>query len=199
VRTRRQRPVLPSSWISVCHVARPAGFTTGELDWPAPGPTAPAATARPAWLGTRYPGVVVELGYGVRDRRAVLAGGCFWRCRISSALAPSVWFTRVGYTGGDTPHATYRNHGSHAEAIEITYDPSATTYRELLEFFFQSMTSAPRTGRAMTWGRPTGRRSSTSTKNSRVAEDTIADVDTCGLWPGKGRHRGRASWAVLGG
>jgi Peptide methionine sulfoxide reductase len=91
----------------------------------------------PSVPGHELSGVVVELGYGVHDRRAVLAGGCFWRCRISSALALGVLFTRVGYTGGDTPNATYRNHGSHAEAIEITYDPSATIYRELLEFFFQ--------------------------------------------------------------
>ncbi len=79
---------------------------------------------------------------------------------------PGVLFTRVGYTRGDTPNATYRSHDSHAEAIEITYDPSATTYRELLGFFFQIHDPS-------------------TPEQRRVAEDTIADVDTCGLWPGK--------------
>jgi peptide-methionine (S)-S-oxide reductase len=71
------------------------------------------------------------------QQRAVLAGGCFWGMQDLIRSRPGVVSTRVGYTGGDTPYATYRNHGSHAEAIEITYDPAATTYRDLLEFFFQ--------------------------------------------------------------
>ena len=73
----------------------------------------------------------------VRDRRAVLAGGCFWGMQDLIRKRPGVLSTRVGYTGGDVPNATYRNHGTHAEAIEIIFDPTQTRYRELLEFFFQ--------------------------------------------------------------
>jgi len=69
--------------------------------------------------------------------RAVLAGGCFWGMQDLIRKLPGVISTRVGYTGGDVPNATYRNHGTHAEAIEINFDPSQTTYRRLLEFFFQ--------------------------------------------------------------
>jgi len=108
---------------------------------------------------------------------------------------PGVLFTRVGYTGGDTPNATYRSHGSHAEAIEITYDPSATTYRELLEFFFQIHDPAPRTGRAMTWGRPTGRPSSTSTKNSAGSPRTRSPMST---HAGYGRARSSPGSRQLG-
>ena len=70
-------------------------------------------------------------------QRAVLAGGCFWGMQDLIRRQPGVVSTRVGYTGGDVPHATYRNHGTHAEAIEIIFDPEVTSYRELLEFFFQ--------------------------------------------------------------
>ena len=99
---------------------------------------------------------------------------------------PGVLFTRVGYTVGDMPNATYRNHGSHAEAIEITYDPSATTYRELLEFFFQIHDPSTPNRQGNDVG--TSYRSAIfylDEEQRRVAEDTIADVDTCGLWPGK--------------
>ena len=71
------------------------------------------------------------------SERAVLAGGCFWGMQDLIRKLPGVVSTRVGYTGGDVPHATYRNHGAHAEAIEIIFDPAQTTYRRLLEFFFQ--------------------------------------------------------------
>ena len=71
------------------------------------------------------------------DQRAVLAGGCFWGMQDLIRKLPGVKSTRVGYTGGDVPNATYRNHGTHAEGIEIIYDPETITYRELLEFFFQ--------------------------------------------------------------
>src|SRR5512132_3736276 len=118
--------------------------------------------------------------------RAVLAGGCFWGMQDLIRKLPGVVNTRVGYTGGDVPNATYRNHGSHAEAIEITFDPAKITYRRLLEFFFQihDPTTLNRQGN----DRGTSYRSAiyyTSPEQKRVAEDTIADVDASGLWPGK--------------
>jgi peptide-methionine (S)-S-oxide reductase len=118
--------------------------------------------------------------------RAVLAGGCFWGMQDLIRKLPGVISTRVGYTGGDVPNATYRNHGTHAEAIEITFDPSQTTYRRLLEFFFQihDPTTLDRQGN----DRGTSYRSAiyfTSDQQKVVALDTIADVDASGLWPGK--------------
>src|SRR3954452_25398932 len=71
------------------------------------------------------------------SERAVLAGGCFWGMQELIRRQPGVISTRVGYSGGDVPNATYRNHGSHAEAIEIVFDPQRTSYRQILEFFFQ--------------------------------------------------------------
>jgi peptide-methionine (S)-S-oxide reductase len=94
--------------------------------------------------------------------------------------------TRVGYAGGDVPHATYRNHGTHAESIEIIFDPSVTSFREILEFFFQIHDPSTRNRQGNDVG--TGYRSAifyTSDQQKRVAEDTIADVDASGLWPGK--------------
>ena len=118
--------------------------------------------------------------------RAVLAGGCFWGMQDLIRNLPGVVSTRVGYTGGDVPNATYRNHGTHAEAIEIVFDPSQTTYRRLLEFFFQihDPTTLNRQGN----DRGTSYRSAiyfTSEEQKTVALDTIADVDASGLWPGK--------------
>ncbi|MGH8148086.1 MAG: peptide-methionine (S)-S-oxide reductase MsrA [Rhodanobacteraceae bacterium] len=118
--------------------------------------------------------------------RAVLAGGCFWGMQDLIRKLPGVVSTRVGYTGGDLPHATYRNHGSHAEAIEITFDPALTTYRRLLEFFFQihDPTTLDRQGN----DRGTSYRSAiffTDEKQKAVALDTIADVEASGLWPGR--------------
>ena len=118
--------------------------------------------------------------------RAVLAGGCFWGMQDLIRKLPGVISTRVGYTGGDVPNATYRNHGTHAEAIEIIFDPSQTTYRQVLEFFFQihDPTTLNRQGN----DRGTIYRSAiyfTSDQQKAVALDTIADVDTSGLWPGK--------------
>jgi peptide-methionine (S)-S-oxide reductase len=118
--------------------------------------------------------------------RAVLAGGCFWGMQDLIRKLPGVISTRVGYTGGDVPNATYRNHGTHAEAIEIIFDPSQTTYRRLLEFFFQihDPTTLNRQGN----DRGTSYRSAiyfTSDEQKAVAFDTIADVDASGLWPGK--------------
>ena len=118
--------------------------------------------------------------------RAVLAGGCFWGMQDLIRKLPGVVSTRVGYTGGDVPHATYRNHGAHAEAIEITFDPTQNTYRRLLEFFFQihDPTTLDRQGN----DRGASYRSAiyfTSDQQKAVALDTIADVDASGLWPGK--------------
>ena len=120
-----------------------------------------------------------------RDR-AVLAGGCFWGMQDLIRKLPGVVNTRVGYTGGDVPNATYRNHGSHAEAIEIEFDPARTSYRDLLEFFFQihDPTTMNRQGNDVGMSY----RSAifyTSDEQKAVAEDTIADVNASGLWPGK--------------
>ena len=118
--------------------------------------------------------------------RAVLAGGCFWGMQDLIRKRPGIKDTRVGYTGGDVKNATYRNHGTHAEAIEITFDPAITSYRELLEFFFQihDPTTVNRQGN----DRGASYRSAiyyTSEDQKRIAVDTIADVDASGLWPGK--------------
>jgi peptide-methionine (S)-S-oxide reductase len=118
--------------------------------------------------------------------RAVLAGGCFWGVQELVRNVPGVISTRVGYTGGDVPNATYRNHGTHAEAIEITFDSSVTTYRDLLEFFFQIHDPTTKNRQGNDVG--TSYRSAiyyTSDEQRRVAEDTIADVDASGLWPGE--------------
>jgi len=118
--------------------------------------------------------------------RAVLAGGCFWGMQDLIRRRPGVVSTRVGYTGGDVPNATYRDHGTHAEGIEIIFDPEKTSYRELLEFFFQihDPTTINRQGndRGMSY------RSAiyyVDDEQKAVAEDTIADVEASGLWPGK--------------
>jgi peptide-methionine (S)-S-oxide reductase len=124
--------------------------------------------------------------YQAKAERAVLAGGCFWGVQELVRRLPGVISTRVGYSGGDVPNATYRNHGTHAEAIEIVFDPSRISYRELLEFFFQihDPTTKDRQGNDVGMSY----RSAifyTSDEQRRVAEDTIGDVDASGLWPGK--------------
>ena len=116
---------------------------------------------------------------------AILAGGCFWGMQDLIRKLPGVTSTRVGYSGGDVPNATYRNHGSHAEAIEVVFDPTVISYRDLLEFFFQihDPTTKDRQGN----DRGTSYRSGIyylSDEQRRVAEDTIADVNASGLWPG---------------
>jgi peptide-methionine (S)-S-oxide reductase len=120
------------------------------------------------------------------EERAVLAGGCFWGMQDLIRRQEGVISTRAGYTGGDVPNATYRHHGNHAEALEIIFDPSKTSYRQLLEFFFQihDPTTLNRQGNDV----GTSYRSAifyTSEQQKRVAEDTIADVEASGLWPGK--------------
>ena len=119
-------------------------------------------------------------------QRAVLAGGCFWGMQDLLRRYPGVISTRVGYTGGEVPNATYRNHGNHAEAIEIIYDPARTSYRDLLEFFFQIHDPSTRNRQGNDLG--ASYRSAifyTSEAQKAVALDTIADVDASRLWPGK--------------
>lgn len=97
--------------------------------------------------------------------RAVLAGGCFWGMQDLIRKLPGVIETRVGYSGGDVPNATYRNHGTHAESIEIIFDPKIISYRQILEFFFQIHDPTTKTGRATTSASPIVRRFTTSTTN----------------------------------
>ena len=118
--------------------------------------------------------------------RAVLAGGCFWGMQDLIRRYDGVISTRVGYSGGDVANATYRHHGTHAEAIEVVFDPNRLSFRKLLEFFFQVHDPSTRNRQ----GNDTGAsyRSAifyTSDEQKRVAEDTIADVNASGLWPGR--------------
>jgi len=120
------------------------------------------------------------------QHRAVLAGGCFWGMQDLIRKLPGVKATRVGYTGGDVPNATYRNHGTHAEGIEILYDPEVITYRRLLEVFFQihDPTTLNRQGNDVGMSY----RSAiyyVDEEQKQVALKTIADVNASGLWPGK--------------
>ncbi len=118
--------------------------------------------------------------------RAVLAGGCFWGMQDLVRKLPGVISTRVGYSGGETPNATYRNHGSHAEALEIIFDPAKTNFRNLLEFFFQIHDPSTKNRQGNDMGM--SYRSAifyTSEDQKQVALDTIKDVDASGLWPGK--------------
>ena len=117
---------------------------------------------------------------------AILAGGCFWGMQDLIRKRPGVISTRVGYTDGEVTNATYRNHRGHAEAIEIVFDPDTVTYRDLLEFFFQIHDPTTKNRQGNDIG--DSYRSAifyTSDEQKRVAEDTIADVDASGLWPGK--------------
>src|ERR1700758_4001273 len=118
--------------------------------------------------------------------RAILAGGCFWGVQDLIRRQEGVVSTRVGYTGGSNRNPTYRNHPGHAEAVEIVFDPARTSFRNLLEFFFQIHDPTTRDRQGNDIG--TSYRSAifyTSDEQKRVAEDTIADVDASGLWPGK--------------
>ena len=117
---------------------------------------------------------------------AILAGGCFLGMQDLLRKRPGIVSTRVGYSGGEVANATYRHHGNHAEAVEIVFDPSVTSYREILEFFFQihDPTTKDRQGN----DRGASYRSAifyTNDEQKRVAEDTIADVEASGIWPGK--------------
>jgi peptide-methionine (S)-S-oxide reductase len=117
-------------------------------------------------------------------KTAILAGGCFWGIQDLIRVLPGVESTRVGYTGGQNDHPTYRNHPGHAEAIEITYDPAKTDYRALLEFFFQIHDPTTKNRQGNDVG--TSYRSAIfylDDDQKRIARDTIADVDASGLWP----------------
>jgi peptide-methionine (S)-S-oxide reductase len=118
--------------------------------------------------------------------RAVLAGGCFWGMQDRIRRYDGVLSTRAGYAGGSLARATYGNHGSHAEAVEVIFDPARISYREILEFFFQIHDPSTRNRQGNDVG--SDYRSAifyTSDEQKRIAEDTIADVDASGLWPGK--------------
>jgi peptide-methionine (S)-S-oxide reductase len=122
----------------------------------------------------------------VTEERALLAGGCFWGVQDLFRRYDGVLSTRVGYTGGNTPNATYRNHGAHAEAVEIIFDPARISYRQILEFYFQIHDPTTRNRQGNDMG-PSYRSAIfyTTDEQRRIAEDTIADVDESGLWPGK--------------
>ncbi|MBS1851150.1 MAG: peptide-methionine (S)-S-oxide reductase MsrA [Acidobacteria bacterium] len=120
------------------------------------------------------------------QERAILAGGCFWGMQDLVRRLPGVSSTRVGYSGGDVPNATYHHHGNHAEAIEIIFDPQKLSYRQLLEFFFQIHDPTTRNRQGNDQG--TSYRSAIfyiSEEQKRTAEETIAEVNASGLWPGK--------------
>jgi peptide-methionine (S)-S-oxide reductase len=123
---------------------------------------------------------------GRAGQKAILAGGCFWGVQELVRQQPGVLSTRVGYTGGSNDHPTYRNHPGHAEALEIVFDPEVTSFRQLLEFFFQIHDPTTKNRQGNDVG--TSYRSAIfylDDEQKRVAEDTIADVDASGLWPGK--------------
>jgi peptide-methionine (S)-S-oxide reductase len=122
----------------------------------------------------------------MKQERSILAGGCFWGMQDLIRKQPGVVSTRVGYSGGNTPNATYRNHGSHAEAIEIVYDPQLTDYRSMLEFFFQIHDPTTKNRQGNDLG-PSYRSAIfyVDEEQKQIAVDTIADVEASGLWPGK--------------
>lgn len=121
-----------------------------------------------------------------QTERAVLAGGCFWGMQELLRHKDGVITTRVGYSGGDVPNATYRNHGTHAEAVEIIFDPTRISYRDILEFFFQihDPTTRNRQGNDIGMSYRSAIYYADATQRA-VAEETIKDVEASGLWPGK--------------
>ena len=137
---------------------------------------------------------------GRGTQTAILAGGCFWGMQELVRRQPGVLRTRVGYTGGSNDHPTYQNHPGHAEALEIVFDPEVTSFRELLEFFFQVHDPTTKNRQGNDIG--TSYRSAIfylDDDQKRVAEETIADVDASGLWPGKVVTEVTAARRVLGG
>ena len=122
----------------------------------------------------------------MQHEKAILAGGCFWGMQELIRNLPGVVSTRVGYTGGDIPHATYRNHGDHAEAVEILFDPSQTSYRALLAFFFQIHDPSTPDRQGNDRGRSYRSEIFYMTEEQKeIALQTIKDVDASGLWPGR--------------
>lgn len=122
----------------------------------------------------------------VQTETAILAGGCFWGMQALLRRQSGVLSTRVGYTGGDVPNATYRNHGTHAEGLEVVFDPSQISFRQILEFFFQIHDPSTPNRQGNDLG--ASYRSAIfylDDEQKRVAENTVADVDASGLWPGK--------------
>ena len=122
----------------------------------------------------------------MQTETAILAGGCFWGMQALLRRQNGVLSTRVGYSGGDVPNATYRNHGTHAEALEVVFDPARISYRQILEFFFQIHDPSTPNRQGNDLGM--SYRSAIfylNDEQKRVAEDTVADVDASGLWPGK--------------
>src|SRR5215211_446355 len=122
----------------------------------------------------------------MKTEQAILAGGCFWGVEELVRELPGVVKTEVGYTGGEVPNATYHNHGTHAEAIRIDFDPEKLSYRKMLEFFFQIHDPTTKNRQGNDVG--TSYRSAifyTDDEQKAVALDTIADVEASGLWPGK--------------
>ena len=120
------------------------------------------------------------------EARAVLAGGCFWGMQDLIRKLPGVIRTRVGYTGGDVPNATYRHHGTHAEGIEIIFDPDRISYRQILEFFFQihDPTTINRQGNDIGLSYRSAIYYADDAQRDEALR-TIADVEASGLWPGK--------------
>lgn len=120
------------------------------------------------------------------EQRAILAGGCFWGMQDLIRKQDGVLSTRVGYSGGEMTNPTYRNHGHHAEALEVVYDDARISYRQLLEFFFQihDPTTKNRQGNDIGESYRSGIYYLDDAQRE-IAEDTIADVEASGLWPGK--------------
>jgi len=149
-----------------------------------------ATNMRIVYFSIRYPNIRDRQNRGSEmadiTERAVLAGGCFWGVQQLIRRMPGVISTRVGYSGGEVDNATYRNHGNHAEAIEIIFEPEKLSFRSLLEFFFQIHDPSTLNRQGNDKG-PSYRSAIffTSEEQRRVAEDTIADVDASGIWPGK--------------
>src|SRR5215510_9057028 len=138
------------------------------------------------WRARATANISIRLRRFNMHQRAVLAGGCFWGMQDLIRQLPGVVSTRVGYTGGDTPNATYRNHGTHAEGIEIVFDTAETSYRRILEYFFQIHDPTTRNRQGGDIG--SSYRSAiyyVDDEQKQIALDTIADVDASGLWPGK--------------